>query len=370
MLTDALSHGGLAVPHIHGDIADELLTHLYFGSSASNPIDFLATGTAEQLGTIIDFVDKRMPEIDGMVVIFGTPGLVRIFDVYELLNKKILAASKPIFTVLPSIYTAQEEIAQYLEKGGINFPDEVNLGRALSRVYHAPFPASESPEIPDVDVGRIRSIIDFAQNGYLKPNEIQALLDAVDIPRAGEAVVDNAEQAIVKANKLGYPLVMKVVGPIHKSDVGGVVLNVKDEKQMVSEFERMMKIDNTTAILMQPMLSGKELFVGVKYEDHFGHLILCGMGGIFIEVLKDISSALVPIELNEAYRMIQELKSYKIIQGVRGQEGINEDIFADIIYRLSALVYYAPEIMEMDLNPLLGSMQKIVAVDARIRIEK
>ncbi|RUA27776.1 MAG: CoA-binding protein, partial [Bacteroidetes bacterium] len=95
-----------------------------------------------------------------------------------------------------------------------------------------------------------------------------------------------------------------------------------------------------------------------------------GMGGIFIEVLKDVSSSLSPIDLDEAHRMIQNLKSYKIIQGVRGQAGINEDIYADIIVRLSALTYYAPEIVEMDLNPLLGTAEKVVAVDARIRVEK
>jgi len=163
---------------------------------------------------------------------------------------------------------------------------------------------------------------------------------------------------------------MKVVGPVHKSDVGGVVLNVKTPEQVKAEFERMIVIPETTAILMQPMLSGTELFAGAKYEDTFGHMVLCGMGGIFIEVLKDVSSAIAPIELSESYNMIRKLKSYKIIQGVRGQEGINEDAFADVIYRLSALLYHAPEIMEMDLNPLLGTSEKVVAVDARIRIEK
>ncbi len=370
MLTDALSNGKLNVPTIEGPIADELLTKLYAGSSVSNPIDFLATGTAEQLGDIIDYVDQKMPEIDGMVVIFGTPGLVRIFDVYDLLDEKMKITKKPIFPVLPSVLTAEEEIHHFLAKGRVNFPDEVNLGQALSKVFYTLEPAPEHPEIPDVDQGRIRGIIDHAEEGYLKPNEIQALLDAVDIPRAGEATVVSATEAVEAANKLGYPLVMKVVGPVHKSDVGGVVLNVKDEATVVAEFERMIQINETTAILMQPMLSGTELFAGAKYEDTFGHLILAGMGGIFIEVLKDISSSLAPVESNEAYRMIRNLKSYKIIQGVRGQEGINEDVFADIIVRLSTLIHYAPEIVEMDLNPLLGTAEKVVAVDARIRIEK
>lgn len=371
MLTDALSKGGLEVPHIEGPIAEDLLTHLYPGSSVSNPIDFLATGTAEQLGTIIDYVDQKMDNIDAMVVIFGTPGLNRIFDVYDLLDDKMAKSTKPIFPVLPSGLTAKEEIEEFLEKGRIIFPDEVNLGNALSKIYYTPRPAALNYKHPDVDVGRIRSIIDFREdNGYLQPNEIVALLDAVGIMRAKEAVVRSSEEALNQAIKLGFPLVMKVVGPIHKSDVGGVVLNVKDAESVAREFDRMIKIKDTTAILLQQMLSGTELFVGAKYEEKFGHMVLCGLGGIFIEVLKDISYNLIPVSHFEAREMIKSLKSYKIIQGVRGQKGVNEELFADAIERLSTLLHYAPEIVELDLNPMLGSPDKVIAVDARIRIEK
>ncbi|MFW5886901.1 MAG: acetate--CoA ligase family protein, partial [Bacteroidota bacterium] len=136
------------------------------------------------------------------------------------------------------------------------------------------------------------------------------------------------------------------------------------------EFDRMIKIADTTAILLQPMLSGTELFVGAKSEPKFGHMVLCGLGGIFIEVLKDVSAGLAPIAQDEALKMIKSLRSYGIVQGTRGQEGVNEQIFAEIISRVSALVKAAPEIAEMDLNPLLGKSDKVVAVDARIRIEK
>ncbi|OYT16087.1 MAG: hypothetical protein B7C24_09635 [Bacteroidetes bacterium 4572_77] len=121
---------------------------------------------------------------------------------------------------------------------------------------------------------------------------------------------------------------------------------------------------------MQPMLSGTELFVGAKKEEKFGHMVLCGLGGIFIEVLKDVQNALVPLSTEEALKMIKSLKSYKIIEGVRGQKGINQDDFAEILVRLSALLQVAPEIAELDLNPLLATSEKIIAVDARIRIEK
>lgn len=370
MLTDALSEGGLNIPHIEGPAADELLTKLYPGSSVANPIDFLATGTAQQLGDIIDYCDTRFDNIDAMVVIFGTPGLFRIFDVYDVLDEKMKTCKKPIYPVLPSTLTAKEEVEAFISKGRVNFPDEVNLAKALARVENAKSDLPEVFEKPEVDNAKIREIIENADNGYISPNEIQALLDAAGINRAGEAVVTSADDAVKAANELGLPVVMKVVGPVHKSDVGGVVLNVKDEATVRAEFERMIQIKDTTAILLQPMLSGTELFTGAKYEPKFGHMVLCGMGGIFIEVLKDVQAELTPISKENAAEMIKKLKSYKIIQGVRGQEGINEEQFIDIIWRLSALLEAAPEIHELDLNPLLGNATKVVAVDARIRIEK
>jgi acyl-CoA synthetase (NDP forming) len=370
MLTDALSNGKLEIPHIEGPKAKELLENLFPGSSVANPIDFLATGTAEQLGKIIDACEKDFANIDAMIVIFGSPGLFEVYDVYNLLDQKMKTCKKPIFPVLPSIINVKNEIEAFLSKGRINFPEEVALGNALAKIYYTPKPVAEKIDLPKIDKERIRKIIDGAANGYLQPDAVQVLLDAVGIPRAGEAVVKTKEDAIKAAEKLGFPVVMKVVGPVHKSDVGGVVLNVKESKTAAAEFDRMIKIKDTTAILIQPMLSGIELFAGAKKEDKFGHMVLCGLGGIFIEVLKDVSSGLAPLTKDEAVTMIRSLKGYGIIKGARGQEGVNEEIFADIVVRLSALVTVAPEIFEMDINPLLGRKDKVVAVDARIRIEK
>lgn len=370
MLTDALEKGGLNIPHIEGKKADALLEKLYDGSSVANPIDFLATGTAEQLSDIIDFCDNEFDEIDGMVVIFGTPGLSKVFDAYEVIDAKIKTCKKPIFPVLPSINEAKEEIKEYISKGRVFFPEEVLLGNALSKVYFTEKPANEKTELPKIDTKSIRNIIDNSNNGYLSPDKVQNLLDAAEINRAKEFVADTLEDALQKVKEISFPIVMKVVGPVHKSDVGGVVLNVKNEEQLSSEFNRMIKIKDTTAILMQPMLSGTELFAGAKYEDKFGHLVLAGMGGIFIEVLKDVSSELSPLSNEDAIKMIKSLKSYKLIEGTRGQEGINKEKFADAIVRLSALLEAAPEIIEMDLNPLLGTSKDVIAVDARIRIEK
>lgn len=370
MLTDALSDNKMDVPHLEGEKAGELLAKLFNGSSVGNPIDFLATGTAEQLGYILDACDKDFEQIDGTAVIFGSPGLFPVFDVYDVLHQKMAACRKPIFPIFPSSMVVKEEIDAFVKKGRAYFPDEVIFGNALAKVFHTPKPQQQEPVLPRMDSEKIRAVIDRVGNGYLAPAEIHDLLDAAGIIRAKEGVADTEEKLMELAHSIGFPLVMKVVGPVHKSDVGGVTLNVKDQKTVRSEFRRMMKIKDTHAVMLAQQLSGTEVFIGAKREDKFGHMVLCGLGGIFIEVLKDVKAGLAPLSCQEAQNMIRELHSYKIIQGVRGQQPVNEQKFAEAVSRISVLVKIAPEIFEMDLNPLLGNKEQVVAVDARIRIEK
>ncbi len=370
MLTDVLSNNGMSVPHIEGPDADELKDLLFPGSSVGNPIDFLATGTAEQLGNILDYADQKFDNIDGMAVIFGTPGLYDISEVYEYLDDKMNSCKKPIFPILPSTLTAQDEIKEFVERGKVYFPDEVIFGEALARVYHTPKPAPLRIKLPSIYKEKIRNIIDESKNGYLSPTDCQCLLDAAGIARSNEKQVTKKKDAIEFANEFGYPLVMKVVGPLHKSDVDGVVLNIMDKETLSTEFDRLMKIKDTSAVLIYSMLFGTEVFIGAKREEGFGHIVLCGLGGIFVEVIKDVSAALAPIHKNEALSMIRNLKSYDIIKGVRNQDPVNEEIFADTIMRVAALVSVAPEIFELDLNPLIGTEDNLTAVDVRIRIEK
>ncbi|EKD31288.1 MAG: acetyl-CoA synthetase [uncultured bacterium] len=243
------------------------------------------------------------------------------------------------------------------------------FGQALAAVIGAK-DAIVNVQLPPVDMKLVRAVIKDCSTGYLSPIQVQKLLDAAGITRAKEAIISDLPSLKKCAKDIGFPLVMKVVGPIHKTDVGGVALNVNDEETLEAEFSRMMSIKDTTAILLQPMLSGTQLFIGAKRENKFGHLVLCGLGGIFVEALQDINMALTPVSKEEATEMITQLRGYKIIQGTRGFEGVNEVLFNEAIRRVSALCNAAPEIYEMDLNPLLGNMKQIIAVDARIRIEK
>lgn len=371
MLTDALSKGGLNVPKLDGRLADELKAQLFPGSSVANPIDILATGTPEHLGIAIDYCEKKFDNIDAMMVIFGTPGLVQLYEAYDVLHKKILECKKPIFPILPCLNTAGPEVAEFLSKGHVNFSDEVTLGTALSQIMRTPQPVPQEINLMGVDIPKIRKIIDgIDENGYVAPDIVRQLLTCAKIPVVPEMVAGTKEELTAFAEKIGYPVVAKVVGPVHKSDVGGVALNVRSSEQLGMEFDRMMKIQDASAVMIQKMISGRELFVGAKYEPRFGHVVLCGLGGIFVEALKDVASGLAPLSADEVRTMIRSLRGYKILQGIRGQKGINEEKFIEIIQCLSVLLRYAIEIKEMDINPLLADGDDIVAVDARIRIEK
>lgn len=371
MLTDALAKGGLQVPKLESPLVEELKAQLFPGAAVSNPIDILATGTPEHLGIAIDYCEKKFDNIDAIFVIFGSPGLVQLYEAYDVLHKKILECKKPIFPILPSMNTAGPEVAEFLAKGHVNFADEVTVANCLVRVMNTPNPAPSELELYGVDVIKIRDIISgIKESGYLPPHLVREIFSCAGIPTVPECVSADKDTLLAFAEKVGYPVVAKVVGPVHKSDVGGVSLNIRTKEHLDMEIERLMQIPDATAVMVQKMIKGTELFIGAKYEPRFGHIVLCGLGGIFVEVLKDVSSGLAPLSVSEAESMIHSLRGYKIIKGTRGQKGINEHKYMEIIVRLSTILRFATEIKEMDINPLLADADNVIAVDARIRVEK
>ncbi len=370
MLTDTMESEGLVVPQITGPDSDELLRQLHYGSSVSNPIDFLATGTAEHLDVILDYIENKFNNIDASVVIFGTPGLFDVSNVYRVLHQRIIQSQKPIFPVLPSIVQAKQEIELFKSLGGIYFNDEVALGKAIGKVVKAkPFAKTPTPKLVE-RTNRIRSIVDRNPNGFLSINEAKQLLDFAGIAFVKSKVVMDISELEDALNKVGLPIAMKVVGPLHKTDVGGVCLNIQNYEQARSKFDELIQIEGIEGIEIQQMATGKELFFGVKWESGFGHLIIFGLGGIFVEVLHDVQTALAPLSPEEAKAMIHSIKGYPLIEGVRGEKGLDENALIETLLRISELAEIAPEIREMDINPAFANSKGVIAVDAKIRIEK
>ncbi len=370
MLTDILSDGGVVVPAISGPAADGLLAKLHPGSSVANPIDVLATGTVEQMDAVIECVDRQLDNIDGMCIIFGSPGLVSPGPVYSLINEKLKSCTKPIYPIFPSAINARQDIADFLAKGRINFFDEVLFGQALVKAYYTSEPAEAPVELNEASFGQLRNLAASFTNGYLPPLQLQQLLDLAGISRIPERVVNSVGDAVNAALSFGFPVVMKVVGPLHKTDAGGVLLDLSNQEEVTAAYDSLIAIPGATGVLVQPMLKGRELFVGAKKEGTFGHLVMVGLGGIFIEIMKDIQVGLAPLNRQEVVEMIGRLKGRKLLDGVRGQDGVDAGEWAKLILSVSNLVSAVPEIAEMDLNPVMGLPDRVVAVDARIRIEK
>jgi len=370
MLADALEQGGLKIPRFEDSPAKRALQEKLFpGSSLENPVDFLATGTSEQLGQIVDACENDF-DVDGMAVIFGSPGLFPIREVYEVLNEKMKSCSKPVYPILPSLINVQEDVAYFLSHGNVNFPDEVLLGRALAKVISTPPPAPGEIFLEGVDIKAIRDYIDNADDGYQPSSVIHGLFEAAGIPFVTEIEVNSETEAVLAALKIGFPVVMKITGPVHKTELGGVIMNIRSISEVRKEFHHLREIEGVKSVIIAQMATGIELFIGAAYEKDFGHVVICGLGGIYVEVLKDVSSGLAPLTHSEAMSMIKQLKSYRILQGYRKQEGVNISKFADIIVRLSSLLRFATEIKELDINPVLGNENEVMAVDARINVVK
>lgn len=369
MLTDALTSNGMNVPPFDAKDTKELLAKLNPGSSVSNPIDFLATGTAEQLGEIIDFCDNYKT-VDGMVVVFGSPGLFNVKDVYEVLDNKMKKCKKPIFPVLPSLINAEKEIKHFLSKGRVNFPDEVNLGKALAHVYKSTEISFDKVKLPEMDLPAIRSLVNAASNGFLNQDACRELLEAAGIELVKQREYTDTKQLATLKDNMRFPLVMKVTGPVHKTEVGGVILNIHDENQAMDAFNQLMKIPDAKGVLVQEMMKGEELYCGAVKQGDFGHVVLCGLGGIFLELLNDTASALAPMSQLEVSSMVESLKGYALIEGYRNKKGLDKNKYIDIIMRIGALVHLAPEIAELDLNPIMANETQMTVVDVRIKIEK
>ena len=370
MLTDVLSNNGMEVPQFKVEHRKKILEQLYNGASANNPIDILATGTEEQLEFLINYCERQIDEIDAMAVIFGSPGLTTVDKAYDVIRKKIDECTKPIYAILPSVINAKEEIEDFISKNKIAFVDEVLFGSALSKVYNWEKPIPHGDCIELVDEISIRELIDASEDGYLSPDKTRVLLTLADINFVDQFDVFTEDEAMELSKNLSFPVVMKVVGPLHKSDVGGVVLNIENSKELLNHFRRLMQIKDAESVIIQPMQKGLEIFIGAKKEPNYPHIVMCGLGGIYVEAFKDVSTCMIPISKLEACNMISSLKSYPILKGIRGQKGIDIDKFELIIKKISALLHLVPEIAELDMNPLLASEKTIIAVDARIRLEK
>ena len=372
LLADELSKSGFEVPVLRSETQSRLVEALAPGSATGNPIDFLAAGTAEHLRSIFEILEAyERDRIDAVCVIYGSPGLFDISPVLNVIREAGERMSIPVYPVLPSVRTAAREAQSFRRAGGFFFTDEVAFARALAAIGSTPSPAPDDAPTASIDEAAVRSVIEEARRRgvtQLRPAQVERILEAVGLSTPPAHIVASVQQASDAAETLGYPVVLKVVGPVHKTDVKGVVLDVRDKEQVERSAQRLLDIDGAEGVLVQKQVSGVELIVGASYEERFGHLVMFGLGGVLTEVLADVRVGLAPLSPQEAKRMVSGVRAQRLLDGYRGLPVVDREKLTDGLCRLSALVERFPEIREMDINPWMAEGERLWAVDGRIAL--
>jgi acetyltransferase len=362
ILTDALASQGFTVPELRNDsLAGVLLP----GSSVGNPIDILATGKRSELNAALHWLVYHCEEVDSVVVIFGSPGLNSVSDEYALILEYLHNSPKPIYPILPSVLNANDEMQAFVAGGGVFFYDESVFAAALGRAARAELPSSHTQNF---ETPQRILLANFGGGAYLSARETEHLLAWAGIRQATAREVHTLEAAKKVACEIGFPLVIKVIGPVHKTEMGGVVLNIQNLRALQAAYKRLSTIVGVSGILIQTMHTGMELYVGGKREAQFGNLLLFGQGGIYLESIQDTACLLGPVSENEVLAAFRKLRVFPIWNGLRRQKGIPLNELARIICQVSLLLEVYPQIVELDLNPLIVHNDEIVVVDARIRL--
>jgi len=378
--TDVMVGAGLELPPLSEKTESVLKEKLFPEASVHNPVDVLATGTGAHYRACMDAM-MADDNFDAVLVNFVTP----FFVDNESIAREIVAVSqqqiKPIVCNLMTDVNQWKEVVNILRKGGVPFfPLPGEAARALVALvnYHK-LQVRETGSVTvfdDVDTQKARGIMAEAKASgaqTLSTAAVYGILDAYGFPVAPWGMADNAEAAKSVAEKIGYPVVVKAdsTSVVHKSDMGGVAVNLKDGEAVaaaVAEMENKLKADDLRFFVQKFMPGGQEVILGAKAEEGLGHLIMFGLGGIFVEVLKDVVFNLTPVSDAEAAQMLSSIKGAAILDGVRGQAGIDKAATQDLICRLSQLTGDLPEIREMDLNPVMAFEDGVYVVDARIAI--
>jgi acetyltransferase len=274
----------------------------------------------------------------------------------------------PVVPVWVSLSASAEKIDRFRKTEKVFFPEEVRAAESLGKISRRPILSEPAATLPGYDKATMETILD-GKKGVLDPDTAEKLLLAAGFTLPAQAEVFDKDTLSEACDKIGYPLVMKVIGPLHKSDVGGVKFGIKSLQEAETTFDELMAIQDARGALLQPMVSGTEMILGASREGDYGHLIMFGLGGIYTEVFKDVRFALAPLSPEESMGLIRGVRSLPILEGIRGQKGVDLERVSDNLQRLGMLVKDFPQIREIDLNPLKGIGKDLYAIDARIILD-
>ncbi len=378
--TDILVGAGCRLPPLSEKTEALLKETLYPEASVKNPIDVLATGTAAHYRACMDAM-MADEAFDCVFINFVTPFFVDNESIAREIVDVSRQGKKPIVCNLMTDRRQWTEVVRILQDGGVpcfSLPGEAARAMAAMVRYHTIRSRNIGAvkSFGDVDKGKGEAILAKAeQTGRinLSADEVYGILDAYGIPVADWQMAANSAEAIKAAETIGFPVVVKAdaTDVVHKSDMGAVVVNVTDSQAVRAAVERMQQklaVEGLRFLVQKYLPGGLEVIMGAKVEAGLGHLIMFGLGGIYVEVMKDVVFNLSPVTDAEAQEMLSSIKGAPLLKGVRGQKGVDQGRLAEIILRLSQMVSDLPAIKEMDLNPVMAFEDAAVVVDARISL--
>ncbi len=378
--TDVFVNAGLEIPALSERAKALLAESLFPEASIGNPVDVLATAGPAHFRAALD-VMMAEEQIDSLYVNFVTPFFVDTEGIAREIVEVSQQASKPIICNLMTDKRQWTGTMKILMEGGVpcySFPSTAARALAALARYHSirSRALGRVATFNDVDRDTAQQILERArQEGreFLNAGEVYALLAAYGIPVADWRIVTEVEEAERGAAEIGFPVVVKVDSQaiLHKSDVGGVRLDVRNNEMLrgvLQEMQARFRAENPTFLVQKYVPGGKEVIIGAKAEPGLGHLLMFGMGGVYVEVMKDVVFKLAPVTAYEAKEMLTSIEAAPLLRGVRGEQGVDEEGLVEVIQRLSQLVTDLPELRELDLNPVVAYADRVLVVDARVGV--
>ncbi len=374
LAADACEAQGLALAPLSDATRAELQRFLPPAASVGNPVDMIASATAAQYerATRVLLADAQ---VDSVLVIFIPPLVTKAEEVARAIVAGTAGASKPVLANFISSHGAPPELAPV---PSYRFPETAVTALARAAAYGSwrRQPKGSIPELANVQSQAVRNIVEGALSrgdGWLTPDEAHRLMGTVGVGTARARLVYNADEAVAAARDIGYPVALKASGPeiLHKTDVGGVVLGLREDASVRIAFDDLasrLGRSMTAAVVQQMVPGGVELLVGGLVDPTFGPLVACGSGGILVDLLGDTEFRLQPLTDLTAAEMVGGLKSVRLLRGYRGHPPADEGAVVETLLRVSALMTIAPEIQELDINPLKALERGALALDVRVRV--
>lgn len=364
LLADELNRQGFEVPPFKPSTREKLNQVMLPGSSSANPVDCLPARNGRMMARILEIVrTEEADTIDYILCVDGDSHLSDNWEVYQAILHEMQTGPIPVFPSFCTIVSSHEALEKFKQAGACYFDDEVAMARALGAVVNRRKVTRPVEALDGFNPSRIASLLQ-KQSGALSPALTRELLEAAGMRFPGQ--VELIAKSGLDQVPFAFPWVMKVIGPLHKTDVGGVRLNIGSLVQAEKVWDELLQIPGASGCLVQQMVKGSEVLLGANREEGYGHLVAFGLGGIYTEALKDVHFALAPLSTEEADLLIHSLRALKMIQGVRGEPGMDLAVLQDLVLRVSLLVSHFPQIKEMDLNPVKGYGSDLYVVDARI----